>query len=236
MRQKGGSISTVSTTTRRQFLQATLAAGATVFGAPVLFRGRNLNQKLNIACVGVGGRGADNLSEVSSENIVALCDVSRNALEKAAAKYPKARKSVDFRRLFDHQRDFDAIVVSTCEHTHAFVTMAALRHGKHVYCEKPLTHNVWEARVIRETAAKAKVATQMGIQIHAGDNYRRVVELVRSQAIGPVREVHVWVSRAWGRQSPEEADKHQDIVKVQERPPDSQPVPRELNWDLWLGP
>jgi predicted dehydrogenase len=236
MRQPIRTISTVPTATRRQFLQAAVAAGAAVCGAPVLLRGRNLNEKLNIACVGVGGRGADNLAEVGNENIVALCDVSQNAVDQAAVKYPKARKLADYRRLFDHQRDFDAVVVSTCEHTHAFVTMAALQHNKHVYCEKPLTHNVREARIIRETAAKAKVSTQMGIQIHAGDNYRRVVELIRSQSIGAVREVHVWVSRAWGWQSPEEAEKHQDIVKVQERPTDTQPVPRGLNWDLWLGP
>ena len=113
----------------------------------------------------------------------------------------RRRKFADFRKLFDHANEFDAVVVSTCEHTHAFATLPALQLGKHVYCEKPLTHNVWEARVIREAAAKAKVATQMGTQIHASDNYRRVVELIQAGAIGPVREVHVWVSRAWGRQS-----------------------------------
>jgi hypothetical protein len=201
-----------------------------------VLRARNLNQKLNIACVGVGGRGAENLASVAGENIVALCDVSQSALEQAAVKHPQARKFTDFRRLFRHARDFDTVVVSTCEHTHALVTLAALQHGKHVYCEKPLTHNVWEVRVIREAAAKAKVATQMGIQIHAGDNYRRVVELVQSQAIGAVREVHVWVARAWGHQSADEAKKHQDIVSVQGRPTEAQPVPAGLDWDLWLGP
>ena len=114
--------------------------------------------------------------------------------------------------------EFDAVVVSTTEHTHAFATLPALQLGKHVYCEKPLTHNVWEARVIREAAAAAKVATQMGTQIHAGDNYRRVVELIQTGAIGPVREVHVWVGRAWGRQSEEDAKKNGDIVSVRERP------------------
>ncbi len=108
--------------------------------------------------------------------------------------------------------------------------------GKHVYCEKPLTHNVWEARIIREAAAKAKVATQMGTQIHASDNYRRVVELVQTGAIGPVREVHVWVGRAWGRQSDEDARKNGDIVSVRERPSGSSPIPSGLDWDLWLGP
>ena len=138
--------------------------------------------------------------------------------------------------MYDHARDFDAVVVSTCEHTHAMATMAALKEGKHVYCEKPLTHNVWEARLIREAAAKAKVTTQMGIQIHAGDNYRRVVELIRAQAIGAVSEVHVWVARAWGLQSEEDAKKHEDIVFVEDRPKEVHAVPKELDWDLWLGP
>ena len=213
-----------------------VAAGTGLCGAPAFLRGRNLNDKLNIACIGVGGRGASNLAGVASENIVALCDVSQNAVDKAAEKHPQARKFSDFRRVYEHAREFDAVVVSTCEHTHALATLAALKEGKHVYCEKPLTHNIWEARVIREAAAKTKLATQMGIQIHAGDNYRRVVELIRAQAIGAVSEVHVWVGRAWGLQSEEDAKKHQDIVFVQERPKEEQPVPKELDWDLWLGP
>ena len=128
------------------------------------------------------------------------------------------------------------MIVSTCEHTHAFATLAALQLGKHVYCEKPLTHSVWEARVIREATAKVQVATQMGIQIHAGNNYRRVVELIQTGAIGAVREAHVWASRAWGHQSPEDAQKYGDIVAVQERPKEVDPVPAGLDWDLWLGP
>ena len=133
--------------------------------------------------------------------------------------------------------DIDAVVVSTCEHTHAFATLPALQMGKHVYCEKPLTHSVWEARVIREAAANANVATQMGTQIHAGDNYRRVVELIQTGAIGPVRDVHVWVSRAWGWQgSEEEAKRNGDIVTIQDRPLETHDVPKGLHWDLWLGP
>src|SRR5262245_903830 len=225
-----------SSKTRRQFLRAGLAAGTTLCVPPAFLRGRNLNDRLSIACIGVGGRGASNLTGVGGENIVALCDVSQNAVDKAAMKYPAARKFSDFRRVYDHAREFDAVVVSTCEHTHAMATMTALKEGKHVYCEKPLTHNVWEARLIREAAAKAKVTTQMGIQIHAGDNYRRVVELIRAQAIGKVTEVHVWVARAWGLQSEEDAKKHEDIVFVQDRPKEAHPVPKELDWDLWLGP
>src|SRR5262249_31184661 len=139
-------------------------------------------------------------------------------------------------KLFDHANEFDAVVVSTTEHTHAFATLPALQLGKHVYCEKPLTHDVWEARVIREAAAKAKVATQMGTQIHASDNYRRVVELIRAGASGPVDEVHVWVARAWGRQSEEAAARNRDIVSVRKRPRDETTVPPGLDWDLWLGP
>jgi hypothetical protein len=151
--------------------------------------------------------------------------------------HPKAKKYADFRKLFDEEKNFDAVVVSTCEHTHAFATMAALQLGKHVYCEKPLTHNIWEARVIREAAAKANVATQMGIQIHAMDNYRRVVELIQTGAIGTVSEVHVWVSRAWGWQpNAEAAQKAGDIVFSHERPTEASPIPQGLNWDLWLGP
>src|SRR6516225_1628796 len=166
---------------RRRFVAA--AAGA-VLTAPNFVRGKDVNNRLNIAIIGVGGRGAANLAAVSSENIVALCDVNSRAIDAAAVKFPKARRCADFRTLFDHQREFDAVVVSTCEHTHAFATMLALRHNKHVYCEKPLTHGIWEARRIRETAAKTKVATQMGIQIHASENYRRVVELIQGGAIG----------------------------------------------------
>ncbi len=213
---------------------AGLAIGA--FAAPAVVRGRGLNEKLNIAIIGAGGRGGSNLSDVSSENIVALCDVFENAVLRASQRHPKAGKFTDFRRVYDRANEFDAVVVSTTEHTHAFATLPALQLGKHVYCEKPLTHNVWEARVIREAAAKAKVATQMGTQVHATENYRRVVELVQSGAIGPVSEAHVWVGRAWGRQSEEDAAKNHDIVSVRERPSGESPIPKGLDWDLWLGP
>jgi predicted dehydrogenase len=132
--------------------------------------------------------------------------------------------------------EYDAVVVSTTEHTHAFATLPALQRKKHVYCEKPLTRDVHEARIITEAAKAAGVATQMGTQIHAGTNYRRVVELIQGGAIGPVHEAHVWVNRTWGRQSPEDAAKYKDVVSVQERPTEEMPVPPELDWDLWLGP
>ena len=221
-------------TTRRKFL-GVAAVSALSLPAFSYRRVYGANEKLNLAIVGSGGRGAANLGGVSSENIVALCDVDRAANTKAATSHPHARQEADFRKLFDHEKEFDAVVVSTCEHTHAMVTLAALRSGKHVYCEKPLTHNIAEARVIREAAAKTKLATQMGTQIHAGDNYRRVVELIQTNAIGPVRECHIWVGRTWGLQSAEGAKKN-DILHVTERPKDSVAVPAGLNWDLWIGP
>jgi predicted dehydrogenase len=221
--------------TRRQFGLA-LASGAAALVAPAIVRGRNLNDRLNIAMIGVGGRGSDNLHGVASENIVALCDVFEPYLTRAGANYPRARHYQDFRRLYDDAHVFDAVVVSTTEHTHAFATLPALQLGKHVYCEKPLSYNIWEARIIRQAAKKARVATQMGTQIHAGDNYRRVVELIQTGAIGYVGETHVWVGRAWGRQTKEAAERHHDIVVTSERPTTISPLPKGLNWDLWLGP
>lgn len=230
-------LSSASELTRRQFLNQATAAGIVTLAAPAIVRGRNLNDKLNLAIIGAGGRGAANLKGVESENIAILCDVNQQGLDKAAERHTKARKLVDFRKVYDYAKEFDAVVISTAEHTHAFATLPALQLGKHVYCEKPLTHNVWEARVIREAAAKTKVATQMGTQIHAGDNYRRVVELIQTGAIGEVTEAHVWVGRAWGWHATEaEAKAAGDIVFVQNRPAKPDPIPAILNWELWLGP
>ncbi len=226
-----------ATLNRRRFLRHTaLATGAAVLGAPAFLRGKGLNEKLDLAVIGCGNRGAANLSSVGTENIVAICDVNGDRLASAGDKHPSAQRFVDYRRLFDEMRHLDGVVVSTPEHTHAFVTMAALQLGKHVYCEKPLTHSVWEARKITEAARAARVATQMGTQMHATSNMRRVVELVQSGAIGKVRETHVWVSRAWGWQSEEAAAKNKDIVSVRERPAGSSPIPPGLDWDLWVGP
>lgn len=213
-----------------------LAAGA-VAGFPAISRSRNANGKLQIACIGAGGRGARNMAEMVNEDIVALCDVNAANLAKAAEKAPGARQYRDFRELLAREMEkIDAVVVSTTEHTHAFAMLPALRAGKHVYCEKPLTRDVVECRRVTEAAARVKVATQMGTQIHAGDNYRRVVELVRWNVIGEVKAVHVWVSRAWGWQSPEDAKANKDILSVQGRPAEEMKVPDELDWDLWIGP
>lgn len=224
---------------RRAWLQRSSFAVAGVVAAPALLSARNVNDKLQIAIIGAGGRGAANMRSVrGTERIVALCDVNRSNLAKAGELEPQAKRFEDFRHLYDELKDdqFDAVVVSTTEHTHAFATLPALERKKHVYCEKPLAHNVVETRRVTEAAAKAGVATQMGTQIHAGTNYRRVVEIVRSGLLGPISEAHVWVGRAWGRQSEEEAQQNRDIVFVRERPTEAMSPPSELNWDLWLGP
>ncbi len=161
------------------------------------------------------------MREVTSENVVALCDVDENYLAEAAQSHPGAKTYTDWRRMLD-QKDIDAVIVSTTEHTHALASVAAMKRGKHVYCEKPLAHSVYEARAMRETSKQMHVATQMGTQMHATDNYRRVVELIQSGAIGPVREAHVWVD--------------QGIEGPRSRPQETPPVPKTLQWDLWLGP
>ena len=223
--------------TRRRFIQST-AAAASVLGFPAILRSASPNSLLNIAVIGCGGRGGADMAQMMTENIVALCDVNSKNLDLAAVKAPNAKKFRDFRKMYDELKDteFDAVLVGTLEHAHAFATMPALRRKKHVYCEKPLTRDVHEARIVTEAAKAAGVATQMGTQIHATNNYRRVVELVQSGAIGPVREVHVWVSRAWGWQSPEDAAANHDVTSTQERPKETDPVPPELDWDLWIGP
>jgi predicted dehydrogenase len=223
--------------TRRSFLKTAAATGF-LAGAPTYVRGRDLNSKIDVAVIGCGGRGGTNMKEVAkTEYITAVCDVNADAVNKAKAIHKDARTYTDFRKLFDEAKGFDAVIVSTCEHTHAHATLPALKLGKHVYCEKPLTHDVWEARLIREAAAKAKVTTQMGIQIHASDTYRTVVEIIQAGVIGPVKEAHVWVSRAWGLQSLEAAKRNKDDDPyVTERPTEKVDVPKGLDWDLWIGP
>ncbi len=203
---------------RRGFVRTVAAAGAVAGLSGRLKAGPN--DKLNIAVVGTSGRAADNVAGVQGENIVAYCDIDDRLLAAAGEKFPKAKAFSDFRRMMEHP-GIDAVVVSTADHTHAPASAMAIRLGKHVYCEKPLTHSVYEARTVAELAARAKVATQMGTQIHAEDNYRRVVELIRAGAIGPVRECYVFCGKTWSGG---------------ERPTDSPPVPKGLHWETWLGP
>lgn len=227
---------------RRKFLgAASAAAGASALGFPAITSCQSPNSKLQIGVIATGGRGGHNFSQVKDETIVALCDVNENNLRSAAAQKPEAKTFIDFRELYADMMDkLDAVVVSTTEHTHAFAVLPALRARKHVYCEKPITRDVFECREIIKEWERAGglkgVATQMGTQIHAGDNYRRVVELVQSGAIGNVTECHVWVSRAWGWQSPEDAAANKDIISTQERPAQEDPIPPHLDWDRWIGP
>jgi predicted dehydrogenase len=224
---------------RRHFLTTTASAA---LGFPAILRAQSPAKTIRLAIIGCGGRGGSNLAAlVKDPNVVitALCDVDKNNLDRAAAQHPKARLYRDFRKLYDDSpalADIDAVVVSTTEHTHAFATLPALRLKKPVYCEKPLTHNVHEARLITQAAAEAGVATQMGTQIHASANYRRVVELIQSGAIGDVTDAHVCVSRAWGLQSQADAEANKDLVFVANRPTETHTPPPHLDWDLWIGP
>jgi predicted dehydrogenase len=179
-------------------------------------------QKLQIAAIGVANRANANVQAVRSEDLIALCDVDRGYLQRAREQFPDARLYADYRELLSQEADrLDAVVISTPDHHHAPAAIRALRAGLHVYCEKPLTHTVAEARLLTETARQRGLVTQLGTQIHAGDNYRRVVELVRGGAIGDISEVHAWVGGRW-------AGTGEPLTVA--NPPD------QLSWDLWLGP
>ena len=185
--------------TRRRFLGGTAFSAATFMILPGsvlgLRGGTSANGKLNLAGIGIGGQGGNDVGAMAGENIVALCDVDQNYAAPIFKKYPDARKFTDFRRMLDEMKEIDGVVVGTPDHLHAFATMEAVRRGKHVYCEKPLTHSVWEARQVSEAARVAKVATQMGNQGQASEPTRHLCELVWSGIIGPVREAHIWTDR-----------------------------------------
>ncbi|MBY0526448.1 MAG: Gfo/Idh/MocA family oxidoreductase [Gemmataceae bacterium] len=210
---------------RRQFLKQSALAGVGFWAAGGVSAAepKGANEKLNIALIGCGGQGGSNLGGVSSENIVALCDVDEKRAAAAFTKYPNVKKYADFRKMLEDQKDIDAVVVSTPDHMHAPASVMAMKLGKHVYCEKPLTWSVHEARVMRETAAKMKVATQMGNMGTAGSGFRQNVEVIQSGALGAVKEVHVWSNRPIWPQG------------MNDRPKDTPAVPDTLNWDLWLG-
>ena len=211
---------------RRQFLLASaLAVGGVAITGCVTSRPRRLRvtDKLSIGIVGVSGKGGSDTDCCASENIVALCDVDEAAAVGPRKKHPGARFYTDFRRMLEREKSLDAVVVSTPDHVHAAVAALALRLGKHVYCQKPLTQTIYEARLLRELATKHRVATQMGNQGSAEDGLRRAVEVVQSGFIGPVRQIYVWSNRPIWPQG-------------MDRPAGSDPVPTGLNWDLWLGP
>ncbi len=187
------------------------------------------NEKINIACIGVGGKGSSDTDHAANYgNIVAICDIDDEKLGEKAQEFPQARKFNDYRKLLDDMHgQIDAVTVSTPDHTHAPAAVRAMRLGKHVYCQKPLTHTVAEARLMRDTARQYKVATQMGNQGTTASGFRQGVEIVRSGAIGPVREVHVWTDRPFDywKQAP-------DIIA---RPSEVVAVPAHVHWDLFLG-
>lgn len=219
---------------RRQFL-ATTAVSATAFmvvpGSVLGLRGATSpNEKLNLAGVGIGGQGASDLANLESENIVALCDVDKRYAAGTFRKYSTAKQFTDYRKMLDEMKEIDGVVVATPDHHHAFAAMEAIKRGKHVYCEKPLTHSVWEARVLARAARDAKVATQMGNQGQASEDTRRLQELVWSGVIGPVREAHIWTDR------PSQGLFNEYWPQGVARPKDTPPLPDTLDWDLWLGP
>ncbi len=227
------------TITRREFLGATASVGAsvaafTIVPARVLGGPRHQapSEKLNIAGIGVGGMGASNLHELESQNIVALCDVDHEYAAPTFKKYPDAKVYTDYRELLEKQKDIDAVVIATPDHTHAVIAMAAIQSGKHVYCQKPLTHDVYEARMLAKAGREAHVATQMGIQGHSGEGARLICEWIAAGAVGEVREVDAWCALSyypWGHASwsPKWGGT---------RPEDTPAVPSTLNWDLFLGP
>ena len=221
---------------RRGFIERSsiAAAGLTIIPAHAVsgLGHRAPSDKLNVAGVGISGMGRVNLENVArSENIVALCDVDwREPTLKIFKTYPKAVQYKDFRVMLDRQKDIDAVIVATPDHTHAVVSIEAMKRGKHAYTQKPLTHSVFEAREMARTARQYKVATQMGNQGQAGDGPRRLREMIWDGAIGQIGEVHVWTDRP-----------NNGLLKTYwpqgvRRPSDTPPVPAELDWDLFLGP
>jgi predicted dehydrogenase len=208
--------------TRRDVLRTAVLTGVWLTGRGLRAAGSSPNEKLNLAFIGVGGRGEANLDALQGENIVALCDVDEQRAAQVYERYPRVPKFHDFRRMLDQlDRQIDAVVVSTPDHTHAVASVWAMHMGKHCYCEKPLAHSVYETRVMTELAAAKKLVTQLGIQRHCWDNFAQVVKLIQSDTIGPVRQCHMWLrgNRGGG-----------------ERPTAIPPVPLHLKWDLWLGP
>jgi predicted dehydrogenase len=224
----------VNIISRRQFIKGLAVGAAAVQIVPGHILGLNgqtpPSQKLNIAGIGVGGQGRSDLSNMESENIVALCDVDWSYASGTFKKYPNAKKYKDFRKMLDEQKDIDAVVVATPDHLHAFAAMCAIMHGKHVYCEKPLTHSVWEARQLAKAAREKKVATQMGNQGQASEETRRLCEFVWDGAIGNVYEAHIWTDR------PSNGLFKEYWPQGVDRPKETPPVPPELDWDLWIGP
>ncbi|MDB6121536.1 MAG: iolG 1 [Pedosphaera sp.] len=211
---------------RRQFIYTTALAASSLaissYAAP-RSKFKSPNEKLNVGIIGAGGKGEVDSNGLASENIVALCDVDSDTLAKAAKKWPSARLYRDYRVMLEKEKTLDAVTISTPDHQHAPAAMQAMHLGRHIYCQKPLTHTIYEARALTLAARKYKVVTQMGNQGHSGDGNRRLCEMIWSGAIGKVTEAHCWTNRPIWPQG-------------LERPAGSDPVPKNLDWDLWIGP
>ena len=218
---------------RRDFVHAAGALSAfTIVPGHVLGR-TPPSEKLNIACIGVGGKGFDNVRNVMGENIVALCDVDTERGAEAFKMFPRAKQYRDYRVLFDkEEKNIDAVVVTTPDHHHVPCSVMAMRLGKHVYCEKPLGQNIGEIRLATQVAAETGVATQLGNTAHSGHNYRGVVRMIQDGVIGDVEDVHCWCENEW--------DDPPRVAATggrgRGRPNVTPPVPAHLDWDLWLGP
>ena len=219
-----------STFSRRQFIRRTsLAVGAATFSFPYVGRVLGANDRVNVACIGVGGKGDSDISDASQfGQIVAICDVDQNTLDKKAKqfseKFPGVKQFKDYRKMLEQMdKDIDAVTVSTPDHNHGPAAIRAMRQGKHCFCQKPLVQTVYEARMVRQLAKEKKLATQMGNQGSAEPGLRRAVEVIQAGVIGKPLELHVWSNRPIWPQGIE-------------RPPGSDPVPSTLDWDLWLGP
>ena len=216
---------------RRRFIYSSALASAAVLAGcrtndpatTARINYKSPNEKLNIGGIGVEGKGAGDIEGCRGENIVALCDVDETKLTGAGQKYAGAKLYRDYREMLEKQKDLDAVIISTPDHHHAPAAIRAIHLGKHVYCQKPLTHTIWEARQLTEAARKYKVATQMGNQGHSHEGNRRLCEMIWAGAIGDVREVHCWSDRPIWPQGIE-------------RPAGEDIIPSNLDWDLWLGP
>jgi predicted dehydrogenase len=219
--------------TRRTFLAATTTGAAATFGcgtarqkyaqAPAVVSSASPNEKLNVAGIGVGGKGAGDIMACKNENIVAFCDVDFDRAAKVFEIMPNVPKFRDYRNMLEQMKEIDAVTISTPDHTHAPAAYMAMKMGKHVYVQKPLTHTVAEARLLTNTAREMKVATQMGNQGHSGNGVRELCEMLWSGAIGQVKEAHVWTHRpVWANQGVGEAF-----------PPAV--APENLDWDRWIG-
>jgi predicted dehydrogenase len=218
-----------SSISRRNFMGKAMATGAVLSIVPRhVLGGKGFtapSDKLNLAGIGVGGMGKENMRACEGENIVALCDVDYDYAAETFKKYPGAKPFKDYRVMLEKQKDIDAVVIATPDHTHAVIALAAMQMGKSVYVQKPLTHSVMEARKLTESAHRYQVVSQMGNQGHSGEGIRLVCEWIWDGAIGPVREVHAWTNRPIWPQGIE-----------RDRPQETPPIPDTLNWDLWVGP